>query len=96
MGTHTFTTEELYAEIAQMRGVETPCPDCTGLGTKAYGSTATWSGGVGGQAITGGVCDKCWGSGDAHVKWPSHRRMRTLEQEVLRLRVQVGDVIPKD
>ena len=79
MGTHTFTTEDLYAEIAAMRGVETPCKDCSGLGTKTYGSTSTWHGGVGGQTITGGVCDKCWGSGDAHVKWPSHRIMQGVK-----------------
>ena len=86
MATHTFTTEALYLAIADMRGVETPCKGCTGLGTRAYGSTSTWRGGAGGQMITGGVCDKCWGSGDEHVKWPSHRRMQDLEREVERLR----------
>lgn len=40
-----------------------PCGDCGGAGSKAYGSTATYHGGVGGQAITADICGKCWGSG---------------------------------
>lgn len=47
------------------RGVETPCRGCGGAGTRAYGSTATWRGGVGGQSMTSDVCDRCWGTGDA-------------------------------
>ena len=44
--------------------LENVCTSCGGSGRRAYASTATWHGGIGGQAITGGVCDKCWGSGD--------------------------------
>lgn len=50
------------------------CPDCGGSGTKAYPSTATWHGGVGGMTITTDVCDRCWGSGDRAKPWPSRRR----------------------
>ena len=50
-----------------------PCKDCSGSGVKAYGSTATWRGGAGGQMVTTAVCDKCWGSGDPENKWPSWR-----------------------
>lgn len=47
------------------RGVDTPCRGCGGAGTRSYGSTATWRGGVGGQSMTSDVCDRCWGTGDA-------------------------------
>lgn len=42
-------------------GVE--CKSCGGSGTRCYGSTSTWRGGISGQALTWGTCDKCWGSG---------------------------------
>ena len=67
------STEDFYLVVASLRGVDTPCKECAGLGVKTYGSTATWRGGIGGQSLTSGVCDKCWGSGDEHRKWPSHR-----------------------
>lgn len=51
------------------------CEECGGAGVYAYGSTATWHGGIGGQAMTTDVCDKCWGSGNRHKPWPSHRRL---------------------
>lgn len=53
------------------------CHRCHGAGIRAYGSTATWRGGIGGQAITSDVCDACWGSGSKSRKWPSHRLART-------------------
>ena len=49
-----------------------PCAECGGSGYRLYASTATWRGGIGGQAMTTDVCDKCWGSGDATKPWPSH------------------------
>lgn len=69
--------------LRDYRGVETPCPDCAGWGVQAYASTATWRGGVGGQAITTGVCDRCWGSGDATKPGAN---LRALEAELRRLR----------
>lgn len=42
-------------------GVE--CKSCGGSGTRCYGSTSTWRGGIAGQAMTWGTCDTCWGSG---------------------------------
>lgn len=80
------TYEELQQACLDWRGIEYPCKECGGTGTKAYGSTSTWRGGVGGQMITGGPCDKCWGSGDEHRHWPSHRKFENLEREVKRLR----------
>lgn len=78
-----------YRDILEMRGLDPedkPCRDCGGLGVKAYGSTATWHGGIGGQAITNGVCDKCWGSGDSSNPWTNLRRMisriKTLESKL--------------
>lgn len=63
----------LFQEFLEARGVESPCKECGGLGVRAYSSTSTWRGGIGGQAITNGVCDDCWGSGDSSRKWPSWR-----------------------
>jgi DnaJ-class molecular chaperone len=94
MGTHTYTSEQLLEECQMWRGVEPEhaCKGCGGSGTKAYGDTSTWRGGVGGQMITSGPCDKCWGSGDEYRKWPSHRRMAALESEVARLRATYIDL----
>lgn len=69
--------EEARDLVIEERGVREKCPKCYGLGTYAYGSTSTWHGGVGGSTITIGVCDNCWGSGDAHKKWPSHRLLES-------------------
>lgn len=53
----------------------TPCKACGGGGSRAYGSSATWHGGAGGQTVTNDVCDKCWGSGDAASPWFNLRRL---------------------
>jgi hypothetical protein len=58
------------------------CPRCQGIGRRGYGSTSTWRGGVGGQAMTVGVCDQCWGSGSIDP-WPSPR-VRAVEVQQLR------------
>ena len=55
------------------------CENCGGSGVVAYGSTATWRGGIGGAAMTNDVCDKCWGSGDKFKPWPSHRKFFAQE-----------------
>lgn len=49
------------------------CEKCMGWGKYAYGSTATWHGGIGGARMTTDVCDACWGSGSKSRPWPSHR-----------------------
>lgn len=61
--------EEVWADFLSMRGVKTPCTRCNGLGVRVYGSTATWHGGIGGAAMTSGICDGCWGSGDKNRPW---------------------------
>lgn len=53
--------ERLLAIAHALKGVA--CERCNGYGTRLYGSTATWRGGVGGQVMTGDVCDHCWGTG---------------------------------
>lgn len=77
MATYTYTSEEFRIQCLYWRGIEPgcECKECGGSGTKAYGSTATWRGGVGGQTITSDVCDKCWGSGESDRPWPSHRKV---------------------
>jgi hypothetical protein len=56
------------------------CARCDGNGYCAYGSTSTWRGGTGGQAITADVCDECWGSGRSDRKHGDQRRLRQLER----------------
>ena len=67
--------EAVWCDMLQNRGIDDPCPKCSGYGVKVYSSTATWMGGIGGQMITNGVCDECWGSGDANRKWTDLRVM---------------------
>lgn len=57
--------------IADLRGIEpeNACAACDATGYKYYPTTATWHGGAGGMAITRGICDKCWGSGDKTYTW---------------------------
>lgn len=78
-----------YERFLEARGVETPCKRCSGLGTRTYGSTATWHGGIGGQMITTSVCDKCWGSGDEGRPWRSWREIESLITENKRLQAKL-------
>lgn len=77
---------EAYQVFIQERGVEVPCEECGGLGTKAYGNTSTWQGGAGGQTITNGPCNRCWGSGDEFNPWPSHRSFYWMKNELERIK----------
>lgn len=51
----------LVAVVRTLAGVA--CGRCGGEGQRTYASTAGWRGGVGGQSLTHGVCDGCWGTG---------------------------------
>lgn len=77
--------KKLFDEFVEMRNVQTPCPECGGTGVKNYPNTATYHRNISlaGQAFTADVCDECWGSGDAHNKWPSH-----IEFEEMRFRLE--------
>lgn len=68
-------------EFLRWRGVQNPCLKCGGSGTLIYGSTATWRGGLGGAAMTRGVCDVCWGSGNEERHWMNLRRMEAEENQ---------------
>ncbi|MHC4188366.1 MAG: hypothetical protein ACYSUB_01600 [Planctomycetota bacterium] len=87
--------ENDYQCFLDARGVETPCPACSGLGVKAYSSTAGWQGGFGGQQITSGVCDKCWGSGDKHRPWASWRELSAIRDENKRLKEKLCQMAEK-
>ncbi len=63
------------------RGVRDPCPKCHGMGTHLYPSTAVWRGGIGGAAMTMGVCDGCWGSGDEFRKGEDLRKREHEEAD---------------
>ena len=65
----------------EWRGIDSPCPTCLGTGYIVYGSTSTYWGGIGGAAMTKGVCNKCWGSGDSEVTWPSHKEFSILKRK---------------
>lgn len=71
-----------YWDFLSMRGVEKGdvCPACGGLGVRAYPSTSTWRGGIGGQKITNDICDECWGSGRASVKWTDLRELAAAKK----------------
>ncbi len=78
--------DRCYQEMLAARGIDSPddaCLRCKGTGVRLYPDTTTWRGGVGGQIVTKGVCDECWGSGDRNVKWAD---LRKLEAELARLK----------
>lgn len=64
---------EAKAIAAAWAGVA--CKPCGGFGERIYGSTSTWRGGASGQAMTAGVCDKCWGTGRTDKSGPNLRQL---------------------
>ncbi len=85
-------SDGLRARALHIRGVA--CPDCDGYGQKAYASTATWWGGIGGRAITSAVCDKCWGTGRTDETGVDQRiieaKIHALEAKINEFRKQLG------
>jgi hypothetical protein len=84
-------------EYLDWRLIQDPCEECGGTGKKTYGSTATFWGGIGGQAMTTSVCDHCWGSGDKYKPWKS---WKLIDQELKdraplydRLRIAIWNVL---
>jgi len=69
------TMLEKIMEVREIEKVENLCPSCSGRGRRAYGSTSIWMGGIGGQQITSGICDECWGSGDTTRKFADLRKI---------------------
>lgn len=80
MDVSTFPKRDLVGYGLEWRGIDAPCTNCGGSGYVVYGSTATFWGGIGGCTMTKDVCDKCWGSGDAHRPWPSHKEFSALKE----------------
>lgn len=78
--------EEFIKYLYDVRGIDTPCERCGGAGVRTYSSTAVWRGGIGGQALTQGVCDLCWGSGDVHRPWTNLRELDQKLNELQRRR----------
>lgn len=66
----------------EWRGIDHPCKRCNGSGYIVYGSTSTYWGGIGGAAMTPGVCNLCWGSGDDARPWPSHKEFYTMKKKL--------------
>lgn len=62
------------------------CTSCHGRGSRLYGSTSTWHGGMGGAAVTLDVCDTCWGSGNQVHPWTDLRKLRDGETARVALR----------
>lgn len=73
--------DEFLKLLREERGIEegSECLHCSGFGTRNYPTTGTWRAGAGGSTLTVDVCDRCWGSGNKHKPWPSHR---LLERKV--------------
>ncbi len=65
--------------------------ECSGYGVKTYGDTSTWIGGIGGQTITQGICNKCWGTGDAQRPGTSFKYLREYLREFKRVAQKVCD-----
>jgi len=61
---HERLLEDARIEFLRLRGVETPCERCKGMGTRLYSSGATWRTGMSTRKFTYDLCDECWGTGD--------------------------------
>jgi len=84
--------DEEWKSFLSMRGVEIPCSSCGGLGRKSYSCTSTWRKGIGGQVITGDVCDKCWGTGDANKQGAN---LRVISHEIDELNRRIKELESK-
>lgn len=71
--------EQLVGAARTFGGIA--CDRCRGVGKRAYGSTATWRGGIGGAAITTDVCDKCWGTGRSDKKGLDLRTVKVVDSD---------------
>lgn len=86
-----------FRRFLSWRGIDgKPCPSCGAAGQKVYSSTATWHGGIAGQRMTPGICDKCWGSGDSERPWANlrtiHSHRRTAMARAAAAEALLGEV----
>lgn len=72
-------TDKQYLEWRGVRGE--PCERCGGRGSYLYGSGATWIGGMGTAAMTLGICDSCWGSGEKDNPWENLQTLLTRARQ---------------
>lgn len=72
--------EMLLSERGIVNGDQ--CEQCLGHGKRLYANTSTWGYGIGGQAMTLDVCDKCWGSGSRSHTWPSHKEFYEMKKRL--------------
>ncbi len=75
-------TPETFQQFLDWRDIRTVCEGCHGSGHLLYGNTSTWRGGIGGASMTSGVCDHCWGSGDADNHWTDLRKLDDQRREM--------------
>lgn len=77
-------TEQLYTyeHMLEWRHIQPgdACLRCQGSGVTVYASTARWRGGIGGAAMTNGICNKCWGSGSRSKPGVSIQKYEALEK----------------
>lgn len=89
--------EEEHTRMLAWRGIDVAmgdvvCGRCGGAGTRTYGSTATWHGGIGGQAMTLGICDHCWGSGVGDKPWLNLRSLKPQTPQEVAVEAISGSV----
>jgi len=83
LGDEPAGTEEAVIEARHVLGMArllagVACEDCYGSGVKMYSSTTLWRGGFGGQMMTNGTCDACWGTGRNDKQGVDLRRLRAM------------------
>lgn len=80
--------DDYFERFLQWREIENVCKKCNGTGRLAYGNTSTWHHGIGGQSITGDVCEFCWGTGDMNRKGAD---LRNIYNETKRLKESIKE-----
>ncbi len=75
--------QEFIDRALLWRGINSShvCPECEGSGSKLYGNTTTWMGGVGGQTMRRDVCNECWGTGDLGRPGANLRKLMQAQAE---------------
>lgn len=73
----------LHARFLEWRGIDhetAPCEICAGSGVRSYPNSSGWRNRPAGQAVTSGVCDKCWGSGDPARPGANLRQLQDIAE----------------
>ncbi len=81
----TLKDQEFLERMCRFRNINPShiCPVCEGSGIRTYGNTTTYMSGIGGQAMTIGVCDECWGSGDLSKPGTDLRKLQTTTNKAI-------------